>query len=331
MSGVLSASAIKAFAEREDPELIVEGYQSTSVQPASYNVRIAETGLITRDKTIPPRPGRQDGDTDDRATDQPTEKAQDLEADDAAADATPSQLAKFLELLPRPTPPPVVLEPGDTAVFCSRERFALPMCVAGNVTVKNTYAAKGLMLLSGLLIDPGYGKGHDAHGDGRAGCPLYLHVANIGRERMTLIPGCDDIARIQFLHVDEELDATDLVSGSRWENQALVSLGFLSDLKQLKENVEHTDTRTQLVLGGGVAVILVALIGAALSSILSIATDKELTGDLQGTWGSLSLGQSLMWAALFLGIPILSVAVVLGYSKLTTWLGRRRRLKRRVS
>jgi deoxycytidine triphosphate deaminase len=313
VSGVLSGRAIARLADNE--ELIVEGYQSTCVQPASYNVTIAETGLITPgDKRIPPaQPKKSKGE----GSEKPDERGQ-------------SQVAKLLELAPRPTRPPVVLEPGDTAVFSSRERFELPVSIAGNVTVKNTYAAQGLMLLSGMLIDPGYGNGN-AHGDGRQGCPLYLHVANIGRERMALIPGFDDIARIQFLHVDETSDATDSVSGSRWENQKLVSLGFLSDLKELKENVERTETRTQLVLAGGVVVILLALIAAAFSSILSIAADQELTGDLQSTWGSLSLSQSILWAALIVGIPVLILALVLGASKIGARLMRFRRLKRRPS
>jgi deoxycytidine triphosphate deaminase len=313
VSGVLSGSAIIAFAEAETSELIVEGYQRASVQPASYNVTIAETGLITREGKIPPaRPEeREDANEKQRATAQ-------------------SLSTRLRDWIPLPTRPPVVLEPGDTAVFASRERFELPMRIAGNVTVKNTFAAKGLMLLSGMLIDPGYGKG-DAHGDGRPGCPLYLHVANIGRERMVLIPGVHDIARVQFLHVDEETDTTDLVSGSLWKNQELVSLGFLSELKGLKENVEQTDRRTQLVLGGGVVVILVALIAAAFSSILSIAADQELTGDLQRTWGSLSLGQSVLWASLIVGVPVLMLVIILGASKIGGWLLGFRRLKKRRS
>jgi deoxycytidine triphosphate deaminase len=338
---VLSAGRIQRLVE-QDKTLIVAGYSRTSLQPASYNVTIAETGLITpHGKRIPPptQPAKGkdakngQGVLERRQKGEPAANPQGGAGDepamvDAAEADAQGRLARLIEERPRLTPPPVLLEPGDTAVFSSRERFELPAGIAGNVTVKNSYATRGLMLLSGMLVDPGYGT-KDAHGDGRPGCPLYLHVANIGRERMTLIPGYHDIARIQFLHVDSVPDEKQkAVPGSRWDEQKLVSLGFLSDLKELKENVERTDNRTQLVLGGGVAVILVALIGAALSSILSIATDKELTGDLHSTWGSLSLAHSVIWAALIVGIPILCVAIVLGYSKLAAWRQRLRRLKK---
>jgi len=337
MSGVLSGGSIERLVA--EGTLIVENFNAGSVRPASYNVTIAETGLIYPEgKSIAPAPPKaaEGNGTDPRhghEAAQETEPASETGAVDSqgsrkAADVTRRPLGALSDRIPRLTRPPVVLEPGDTAVFSSRERFQLPSGIAGNVTVKNSYATDGLMLLSGLLIDPGYG-GQPSEA-GRSGCPLYLHVANIGGERLALIPGIDDIARIQFLHVDEECSRhSQTVSGSRWENQRLASLGFLSDLKQLKQDVERTETRTQLVLAGGVVVILVALIGAAFSSILSIATDHELVGNLQSTWGSLSAGDAALWAALIFAAGALTLSLVLGAPKALGWLARRRRLKKR--
>src|ERR1700689_3758380 len=54
-------------------------------------------------------------------------------------------------------PPRIVLPSGDTALFSTAELFCLPHHIAGNITIKNRLARMGPTLLSGMLIDPGFG------------------------------------------------------------------------------------------------------------------------------------------------------------------------------
>jgi deoxycytidine triphosphate deaminase len=176
---------------------------------------------------------------------------------------------------------PVVLESGDTAMFSSEELFAMPPTITGNISIRNRLAGEGLMLLSGMLIDPGYG----AKPGERRGCCLYLHVANIGREPIALRPGVDQIARIQFLHVDgaQSPDRGE-IEHSLWHDQQQASLGFLTDLKQLKEDVERSDSRSGQVVLFGFVVLAAALIGAAFSTILAVVSNTELRNHLDAVW-----------------------------------------------
>jgi hypothetical protein len=203
-----------------------------------------------------------------------------------------------------------VLGSGDSALFSTRELFRMPHDVAGNVTVKNRLASEGLTLLSGLLIDPGYGL--DEQADDPAGCRLFLHVANIGADPILLRPGKDQIARVQFLPVlGGSRVGRDKISPSRWSEQRRASLGFLTDLKNLKSDVELSDNRSQQVVLFGFVVLAFALIGASFSTILSIATNESLNKRLHDTWPS-SSNEAMIWVIVFLAVAVLVLATVLG-------------------
>ncbi len=53
----------------------------------------------------------------------------------------------------------VVIKPGDFALLTTHERVKLSSDVAGHIGVKSYYTRKGLVLLAGLQIDPGF-EGH---------------------------------------------------------------------------------------------------------------------------------------------------------------------------
>lgn len=167
-------------------------------------------------------------------------------------------------------PVKVVLHSGDAAMFSTVERFVMPPDVAGNITIKNGQATEGLMLLSGLLIDPGYGSDKKNDGD-KPGRRLYLHVANIGKEPIVVKPG-DQIARIQFLSVYGGLGHTRKIEASGWNAQEQPSLGFLTELKDLKEKVESTSSQVQYVVMLGYVVLGVTLIGVVVATVLAIVS-----------------------------------------------------------
>jgi deoxycytidine triphosphate deaminase len=286
--GVLSDGAI---CERVHAgELIVGGtFCPDSLHPASYDMTIAADGLI-----------RPDGD----------------------------------ELRPRPHAArarrvrPVVLESGDTALFSTKELLCMPCDVAGNITIKNRLAAEGLTLLSGLLVDPGYGR--DERADDEHGCRLFLHVVNTGRHPISLSPGEERIARIQFLQVvGERWAKRKCTRASRWSEQQQASLGFLTDLKRLKEDVERSDNRSKQVVLFGVVVLAVALIGAAFSTILSIVTNGTLSKELHHAWPA-SSRDGVVWAVTFGGVGVWVLAIVLAAEKIRCYLAAKGRRKARV-
>lgn len=183
----------------------------------------------------------------------------------------------------RPFPPDsrgpakVVLQSGDAAMFSTVERFRMPANVAGNISVKNLLATDGLMLLSGMLIDPGYG---EQSPDGKPGCCLFLHVANIGREQIVIRPELEPIARVQFLYVVGGIHPhREQIKSSKWEDQEKASLGFLTELKEVKDEVKALQARSEnmvsqvhYVVVGGAIVLAVTLIGVVLAFVLAIVT-----------------------------------------------------------
>ena len=236
IGGVLSDLAIYEMVHSNGAgELIVrETFDPDCLAPASYNPRIARDGLITPS-----------GD-------------------------------KFKPGCDGPWPTKVVLYSGDAAMFSTVEQFLMPANVAGNITVKNRQATNGLLLLSGLLIDPDYGA--DTKDDENPGRRLYLHVANIGKEPITIEPG-GQIARIQFLHVyggqrvsSAQPASPPQIEAADWNSQQQPSLGFLTDLKELKETVDRVSYQAQIVIFGGIFVLTVTLIGVVLAFVLAIVS-----------------------------------------------------------
>jgi hypothetical protein len=163
------------------------------------------------------------------------------------------------------------------------------------------------------------------------GSPLFLHVANIGRDPIHLKPGIDTIARIQFLDLGAAEEPSKALH-SHWRDQRLASLGFLSDLKRLKEEVERNDVRSKDIMLFGVFVLAVALIGAELTTLLSLIGDRGLRHEIkvfvQGP-GNIRW----FWAAIAVGMPLLALALIWGTRELSRFIGprwrRRRWLRRR--
>ena len=185
----------------------------------------------------------------------------------------------------------VQLEPGQAAMFSTTAMFCMPAHIAGNITIKNRLATEGLMLLSGLLIDPGYGA--DDSVDGVPGCRLYLHVANIGRDRIDIFPEEEAIARVQFLGVcGGERQGRPDIKASKWIDQIQPSLGFLTELKDLKEKTESTSNVVQYVVMLGFLVLGITLIGISLSTILTLATNTELVREVRAVWPHSASGSS---------------------------------------
>ena len=50
----------------------------------------------------------------------------------------------------------ISIEPGEFAVFLSLEYFEMPNDMVGNIGMKSKFARKGLILLAGLQLDPGF-------------------------------------------------------------------------------------------------------------------------------------------------------------------------------
>jgi deoxycytidine triphosphate deaminase len=203
-------------------------------------------------------------------------------------------------------PAKIVLRSGDSAMFSTEELFRMPHNIAGNITVKNQLATEGLMLLSGLLIDPRYGS--DETADHEYGCRLYLHVANIGRDQIVINPGKQPIARIQFLRVcGGRYGSKEKIKASKWDDQEKASLGFFSELRDMKDQIARTSDLVRYLFVGGIFVLATTVLGVSLGTILSITSNASFSRSVRTAVPHTSSGKLLL-AALALSFALIVFA-----------------------
>jgi deoxycytidine triphosphate deaminase len=97
----------------------------------------------------------------------------------------------------------VMLSPGDTAFVSTMEHAQFAWDLAGILGAKFRLTTRGLLILNGAMVDPGYGLEESPDGswipmhDQR----LYFLVANVGGEPLPLRPG-DPIATLQLFKIE---------------------------------------------------------------------------------------------------------------------------------
>lgn len=89
----------------------------------------------------------------------------------------------------------IILHPGDAIFASTYERLCLPDWLAGNVGPKFTSSVQGLLILSGLMVQPLYGAASDT------GQPLHFLITNVGSTVIPLRPGQTAIASLQLVRV----------------------------------------------------------------------------------------------------------------------------------
>lgn len=211
----------------------------------------------------------------------------------------------------------LVLESGDSAWLSTHERFCLPPDVAGSVTLKTNLANSGLLLLSGVLIDPSYGNGNGEIGDRR----LRFFVANLGTDPITLVPGVTAIAAVQFVRVSGELSTT--AAPASPQAMPTTGLGFVESLQHLRDGygdlsaeVDRTRDLLRNLIVLGYFVLGTAVLSASLAAILTIATNKNLVAATRATVPDTVSGKAL--------IAILALSVAWTFYSMALLLGPRR-------
>ena len=71
----------------------------------------------------------------------------------------------------------------------------MPTDLSANLTIKFSFASRGILSLNGFAVDPSYGS------DTESGSRLHFILANVGAQDVTIQPRHDKFASIQFLPV----------------------------------------------------------------------------------------------------------------------------------
>jgi deoxycytidine triphosphate deaminase len=99
---------------------------------------------------------------------------------------------------------PIILEPGDTAIVSTAERIALDWTLTGVIGTKFSMSSQGIIVLTGLCVDPGYG--YKPVGDvwiPETDQRLHFVLFNAGPTGVVLRPGFERIAVMQLFDCEE--------------------------------------------------------------------------------------------------------------------------------
>lgn len=208
----------------------------------------------------------------------------------------------------------ILLDSGETIFVSTEERLKLPLDLVGNMSIKGELARKGVLSLTGLIVDPGYEKGDSA--DGR----LHFRLANLGASPIVLRPGETKIASIQFVrlvHAANALPESSLPDVWAHEENLVEGLGFIAELKKVQAETkmlslgfEQQKRSVNLVVFGGILVILVTLLGVSLSGLLSLGADSDVVKSAKNVIPDESKGQVLA-VTLILGLAAIAAGTVI--------------------
>jgi deoxycytidine triphosphate deaminase len=233
---------------------------------------------------------------------------------------------------------PVILKPGQVARFSSVEHFRLPLNVCGLISVRFSYASRGLLLLTGPVVEPGFGAtGAVGEDIDQAGIPprLNFFVANVGNRQLVILPGVTSIATVQFVSVIEAPDhitsAKRKSKDKKWvqfvgdENETDLSegaLGLVTRLADMQATYAGLSRRIEEVRTGalpfiqlGWIVLAAAFLGATFTSLTAIAANENTIHQLHKLSSAVGGGWQLVgviWAVLLaLGLAGLAATRVL--------------------
>lgn len=249
------------------------------------------------------------------------------------------------------------LEPGDTAYVLSFERFCMPWNLAANLGVRFRFSRRGLSVLTGLLVDPGYGKklvGNEWKPEGAA---LHFFVVNISADSIPIVlgPDGDAVLSVQFLETAELKQKKETSqpgdvepSSALWAFHSMRSLQeqadqqrdrvdkefeeVKKDMRQLTAIVERTHSATENIVVFGVFLLAVTLIGVTATILIQTLANRDLANiidnlnrlDLQGFSAT-----AVTLAAIF-AIGASVVAMILAFTRGFAWVFGERMKERRI-
>ena len=194
----------------------------------------------------------------------------------------------------------IVLNPGDVAFISSQEKISMPWNLAAHIGIKFALARKGVLLLTGVFVAPGYGM-EKWNGSlvPKEDERIHFLVANLGSETVKLNPGHDKIGSLQFFRVAEppdELKPKLYIEGEKEMEQEFFlddtrqqGLVFVNQIKQAMDKITSLEvklrtTNTKLdtmeksskqIVMFGIYLLCASMVVGASAFILSILASEK--------------------------------------------------------
>jgi deoxycytidine triphosphate deaminase len=212
---------------------------------------------------------------------------------------------------------PFDLKPGEVAFVSSVEELLMPPDLVGNIAPRFRRALDGILVMGGMLVDPGY--------VGR----LHFQLANIGDKPFRIEPGKTSVAAIQFLpvirpsgklqSVSRPDDLLEALFREEVKNEPLKQLAYFmsvgelqADVKKINERIDDqkieldsTRRSTDQLLVFGVFLLSITLFTVAISALINAFANGSVkeAGDTVG-------GSELTIAGVAVAVVLLVVVVI---------------------
>jgi deoxycytidine triphosphate deaminase len=196
------------------------------------------------------------------------------------------------------------LHPGDAAYVQSVEVFCMPWDLTANLGLRFSYARQGLSVLTGLLVDPGFGLEPNGDDWKSVGAPLQFFLVNVGAEDIQIRVGSrgNGVLSLQFLETMEAKEKKETNRQARVEPSAALwafqgseqvekdlqrqserttarFIALEEHVKKLDGKVATTESATNNIVVFGVFLLAISLTGVVVTLLLEyLAADKF--GDL---------------------------------------------------
>lgn len=209
----------------------------------------------------------------------------------------------------------------------------MPWDLAANLGTKFRFARLGLSVVTGLLVDPGYGQKGDGEEQPEEGHPLHFFVINIGSGDISIRLGQygDDVLSIQFLKT-AELAEKKFISPPR-DVTPSAAVGVFKGMRTLEGDIAKINTEmeglrsaTEYVVVFGVFLLAVSLIGVSATILFEALGSTHLSAiihsinriHLQGTSATVVTVAGLAFSM------VCVVAAILALTKGFAWALQRR-------
>ena len=206
----------------------------------------------------------------------------------------------------------IVINPGKIAVLSTVELLHMPKDLVGKIGIRFQYALRGLTGLMGIQVDPRYG-------ERRGGERLYIRVANLGINPITLYPN-DAVFTFELHKLTSEVQDDKYLDKERtWDvlkrnlpGQHDASWSYASSINDETRTRERRYQRRfnrqiagirdylQPVVMFGIFLVAVTILGVSLTVMLDVhRVPKEAVSPWITEWG---------WILVFSTISIATVA-----------------------
>ncbi len=198
---------------------------------------------------------------------------------------------------------PIVLKPGEVAFVSSQEKIHMPWTLSANIGIKFGLARRGILTLTGLLVDPGFGmKKENGSWVPKEDERIHFLLANLGSETVKLRPRKDKIASLQFFRVPEPTKKSEVESGKNMQEEFFSDessqqggLVFVKHIRNAMEEIDsfqtklnNTITRVEVMEKGtnqvvmfGVYLLSASILVGAIAFILSILDSEKCLSSVE--------------------------------------------------